>query len=106
MPHLQIIKQFNSLTYLSIDIPLRHESHFYGSTLNSYYGKSRSVSNLIAVISLRLRIDLNSNIIILRQLKCLALYFRCGKVDYFEMLVFFKIYDFLRIYSRRNKKFY
>jgi hypothetical protein len=44
------------------------------------------------------------HVIILRQLKCLALHFRCGKVNYFEMLEFFKIYDFQRIYSRKNKK--
>ena len=86
--------QLNPLTHLSIDIPLRHESHFYGLTLNSYYGKSRSVSDLIVVKSLRLGIDLNFNIIILRQLKCSALHFRCGKVNYFEMLEYFKIYDF------------
>jgi hypothetical protein len=45
----------NLLTHLSIDIRLRHQSQFYGSTLNSYYGKSRSASDLIIVKSLRFK---------------------------------------------------
>jgi hypothetical protein len=97
-------KLLKPLTHLSIDISLRHQSQFYGSTLNSYYWKRRSVSDLIVVKSSRLRIDLNFYIIILRQLKCSALHFRCGKVNYFGMLEFFKIYDFKRIYSRKNNK--
>ena len=60
--------------------------------------------DLISVKSLRLGIDLNWNIILWGQLKCSALYFRCGKMHYFEMLKFFKIHDFEKIYSRLNKK--
>ena len=48
---------------INIINPLTHEGHFYGSTLNAYYGKSNSASNIIVVQSPRLRIDLNFYII-------------------------------------------
>ena len=100
--------QVNPLIYLSIDTP---EISSWGMRVTfmarlwaHIMKKSKSVSDLIVVKSLRWRIDLNFDMIIFRQLKCSAHYFDCGKVNNFGILKIFKICDFKRIYSRKNKK--
>ena len=76
---------------------------FFDSTLNTYSGEIKSVSDLIVVKSLRLRKELNFYIIILRQLKCSALHFRCEKVNYLKCWSISK-FMILKEFSREKIK--